>query len=187
MRQVIRLLMFAFVLLYNATATQAQDSMLKRMNQMRTIIEVEDEDEELQYEVFAMDKDSSSQYYLSVGNLGFGNKNIQILADPLFCLYIKLGNTLAESSERLEQLLAQMQEEPGTSAETTGYLSLGVPDETKTETVTITTRKSPLAGRYLQFSVQREGYIRAATVQKSQLKGLIFNMKLYRKTHKKEK
>ncbi|MBR1799145.1 MAG: hypothetical protein IJ761_04520 [Bacteroidales bacterium] len=169
---------------FAATST-AQEVNLKDLLQLREIVSIEEDVEQnVHFEIVALDSDSTSQYFLSLGHLGVGNNIIQFHVDPIFTLYIKLGNTLAESIERIEELIEQIKAEPGTATETTGYISLGAPNE-HPETVTITTRK-PLLSRHLQFSVQRDGYIRATDIRTSQLKSLRTSLKLYKKLHKKE-
>lgn len=53
------------------------------------------------------------------------------------------------------------------------------------ETVTITTRKVMLS-RKLEFSLQREDYIRATYISKSDFASLVGSLKFYRKLHPKE-
>lgn len=69
--------------------------------------------------------------------------------------------------------------------EVPAYLAWGVPGEEPTENVKVITRKV-LFSRYLEFSVEREDYVRAASLYRSDLKNLIFGLKSYRKFHPSE-
>ena len=68
------------------------------------IVEVENDEEDVQIEVFALLRDGQKSYYLSVGDLGVGNKVVQLHIDPIFELFIPLGNTLDEAQENLEKM-----------------------------------------------------------------------------------
>lgn len=150
----------------------------------REIVVLEDDGGNSTYEVFAVDREEGSQYYLNLGHVGFGDELVQVQLDPVFTLIIKLGDSLDEAIETMEQLKAQVKATPGTTTQTTGYLGIAVAGD-KTEEVTITTWK-PLLVRYLQFSLQRDGYIRAVNVSKSDVSSLLFNLKVHRKLHPKE-
>ena len=172
------LLLFAFLPAFNAVA---QDN---PWYQRREIVELNDSNDNLMYEVFAMDHDGGSTYYADLGTMGFGDHNVQIMLDPLFRLFIKLGDNLDEAIATMEQLVDQVKAAKGTTIEMPGYFSVGIPN-TEPEMVTIITRK-PFLSRYLECSLEREGYLRVATVHKSDLKSLLFSLKTYRKFHPKE-
>ncbi|MBR1707176.1 MAG: hypothetical protein IJ721_10400 [Bacteroidales bacterium] len=101
-------------------------------------------------------------------------------------MFIKIGDSLDEAIETLQQYLSQVKAKPGTVTEVPGYLSFVVPDDEPTETITVTTRK-PLLSRYLEFSIQCDGYVRATDIHKRDLRNIIFSLKTYRKIHPKEK
>ena len=136
-------------------------------------------------EVFNMPKDGVNQYFLSVGHLGFGDEVIQIQFDPLYELFIPLGGTLTEAIENLTEMQKLFKTQVGTSMESTGCLALAFPNDNR-ETVKITYRKF-LLSRMLEFSVQREGYIRAAHLRKGDFNSLVRGVKLYSKLHPKER
>ena len=113
-----------------------------------------------------------------------GNNVVQLHVDPLFELFIPLGNTLAEAQENLEMMKAMFKQSKGDTMQATGCLDLAFPGE-NLETVTITYTRFMLT-HLLEFSVQREGYLRATHITRSQFKSLVNSLKLYRKLHPKE-
>ena len=135
-------------------------------------------------EVFNMPSDGENHYFLSVGHLGFGDEVIQILFDPLFELFIPLGDNVTEALESLEKLQALFDADPGTSMQTTGCLAVGVPND-KREPVKVTYR-TLLISRMLEFSVEREGYIRAAHLHRSDFNSLVNGVKFYKRLHPRE-
>lgn len=179
MKKIFTILLFAVI---PAISILAQNS---KIFQRREIVEMEDDNGTTTFEIFAMDLEGGSQYFIDLGNLGYGNTTVQVNLDPVTRLYVKLGDSLEEAQATLTQYQTQMKAKPGTETTTIGYLNLAVPDEKNAEEVTVTTRKA--LGRYLQFVVQRDGYVRVATIRKSELGGLLFSLKAYRKIHKKEK
>lgn len=142
------------------------------------------EDDDTALEVFNVPQEGQNRYYLSVGNLGIGDEVIQINFDPLFELFIPLGNTLDEAMEKLELLKETCKADAGTTIEIDGCLALGVPNE-NLETVTVTARRF-LFSRLLAFSVERDGYIRATHVSRSSINSIVSSLKLYRKIHPNE-
>lgn len=148
------------------------------------IVEVENDEEDVQIEVFALLRDGQKSYYLSVGDLGVGNKVVQLHIDPIFELFIPLGNTLDEAQENLEKMKTMFKQSKGDTMQVTGCLDLAFPGE-NLETVTITYTRFMLT-HMLEFSVQREGYLRATHITRSQFKSLVTSLKLYRKLHPKE-
>lgn len=129
-------------------------------------------------------EDGTHHYFLSVGHLGFGDETVQVRFDPAFELFIPLGNTLDEALSTLGELQDLFRQPKGTSIEVQGCLGFGVPND-NLETVTVTYCK-PLLSKILEFTVQREGYIRSSHVQKSDLTALVNGVKFYRKLHPKE-
>ena len=135
-------------------------------------------------EVFNMPKDSVNHYYLSVGHLGIGDDVIQIQFDPVFELFIPLGNTLDEAIETMKKLQELYTTAPGTSIEMSGIFSAAWPSGDP-ETVKITRRKV-LLSNLLEFSLEREGYIRATHLSKMDFNSLLNGVKFYKKIHPKE-
>lgn len=161
----------------------AQNSKIPQRNEI-VRVEVGGEGSDEIIEVFDQPVDGESHYFLSVGHLGFGDEVIQVLFDPIFELFIPLGDNLDEAMETLQQMQALFKEPVGTSLETTGCLAFGFPRENR-EPVKVTYRK-PLLSKLLEFSVEREGYIRAAHLQKSDFNSLVRGMKFYKKLHPKK-
>ena len=135
-------------------------------------------------EVFSQPAGEGKQYFLSVGHLGYGDEVLQVLFDPIYELFIPLGGSLQEALETLQSLQNQFNATPGEALETTGCLAWGVPDD-KWEPVSVTLRK-PLLSRYLEFSVQREGYIRSARIPRSEFNSIVRGVKFYQKIHPNE-
>ena len=135
-------------------------------------------------EVFNMPVDGVNQYFLAVGHLGIGDEVVQLLFDPVSELFIPLGNTVAEALESLEEMQALFKGETGSYLETEGCLNIAFPND-KREEVKITYIK-PLLSRMLRFSVQREEYIRATHIQRSDFNSLVSGVKFYGKLHPKE-
>ena len=135
-------------------------------------------------EVFNCPREGQNHYYLSVGHLGVGDEIIQVNVDPLFELFIPLGDTLEEAQETLKKLQDLCKASPGTTIEMPGNLAFGFPDD-KLETVTVTSRKV-LFGRQLEFSVERDGYTRATYREKSEINTMASGVKFHRKLHKNE-
>ena len=67
------------------------------------------------------------------------------------------------------------------SIEWQGSLAFGFPND-QLETVTVTYRR-PFIMKKLEFSLQREGYIRATYVDKSDLNTLLGGTKFHKKLH----
>ena len=154
-----------------------------RIPQIYEIAQIE-KDGDLALQVFSIPKDGQQCYYLDAGTLGIGDKVIQIQIDPLYRLFIPLGETLTEALETLGRLQDLYKEPVGTVTEISGCFAPAFPNESR-ETVTITSRKL-LLSRMLEFSIERDGYIRATHITKSDLGSLITTVKLYRKIHPKE-
>lgn len=164
--------------------SSAQKSKIPQRNEIITVTSGEEGVEET-LEVFNMPEGDKNNYFLSVGHLGFGDEVVQVLFDPIFELFIPLGETLEEAQETLLKLQALYKEAPGTSIETEGCLAFGFPTE-KRETVKVTYRKR-LLSKQLEFTLEREGYIRSAYVNKSDFGAIVSGVKFYRKIHPKQK
>ena len=132
-------------------------------------------------QVFNMPKDDSDNYFLCVGHLGVGDDIIQFNIDPVYQLFIPLGNTLSEALDKLQQMQALFKESQGTSIEVQGCLAFGFPND-KYEPVTVTSRKA-LLSRSLEFSIHREDYMRATYIQRSDFSSIVSSLKFYKKLH----
>ena len=104
--------------------------------------------------------------------------------DPISELFIPLGDTVAEALESLQQIQALFKQQPGASLETTGCLAIGFPNGNR-EPVRVKYMK-PVLSKILEFSVQREGYMRAAHMQKGEFDTLVRGVKFYQRLHPKE-
>lgn len=166
-----------------AAFAQTQGSILR---QTLEIAEVEINDGQVSLSVFNMPEDGQNHYYLCVGTLGIGDDFVQLQIDPLFQLFIPLGETLAEAQAKLEGYKALAKEPAGTEEETVGCLALGNPSTGTLEPVYVTSRRF-LAQKLVEFSVHRNGYVRATHVGRSDIGSLLVAVKLYRKIHKNEK
>ena len=157
----------------------------KVLRQTLEIAEVEHEDGGPTSVVFSMPEDGRQHYYLSVGTLGFGDDLIQFNFDPLFELFIPLGDTLEEAQARMDELKALAKRPSGATIVTDGCLAVGYPND-KLEPVTISAHKV-LLERKLMFSVSRGTYIRATYIPRTDIAALAGGIKIYRKLHPKEK
>ena len=149
------------------------------------IVEVEINDGATTLSVFNMPENDRNQYFLSLGMVGIGDDFIQLNLDPVSQLFIPLGDTLEEAQAKLEEFRALAKQADGTSLETTGYLAIGNPTTADPEPVYLNARRL-LFSRNVEFSVQREGYIRATYVANSELGSLLSGVKFYRKLHPNE-
>ncbi len=173
MKKILIVLLVAVLGVFQAHAQKA------KMPVVDEIAQVEDSDGNIVCAVFSVKKDGATHYYLDAGNLGVGNDVIQIGVDPLFKLYIPLGQTVNEAIETMEELRDRYKADNGSSIEKEGNLAPFLPNG-DVETVKITTRKGIL-GKSLEFSLQRDGYIRANFIAKSDFGNLLTNFKLNRK------
>lgn len=139
--------------------------------------------ETAQMEVFEM-RDSGT-YWLSVGHLGIGTDLVQLDFDPVFELFIPLGNSLEEALAKMKEFQAFYKEPRLSTMEVQGCLAAMYPSE-NFETVTITSRRL-LGGKILSFSVQRDDFVRATYITKSDFNSLVFSLKAYKALHPKEK
>ena len=139
--------------------------------------------ETAQMEVFQM-RDSGT-YWLSVGHLGIGTDLVQLEFDPVFELFIPLGNTLEEALAKMKEFQAFYKEPRLSTMEVQGCLAAMYPGE-NFEPVTITSRRL-LGAKILSFSVQRDDFVRATYISKSDFNSLVFSLKAYKALHPKEK
>lgn len=141
------------------------------------IADVETGDGDISLSVFSMLSGEQRCYYLCVGELGAGDEVLQVLFDPVYKLFIPIGSTLEESIETLEELKARFQSEPDTKIQMEGCFAPILPNDER-ETVSVTTKKF-LFSKKLMFSLEREGYIRATYVSKSDFGSILRSVKWY--------
>ncbi len=170
-------LLFAAALIFGVGECFAQEV---KMPQVEEIASVEQSDES-SVDFFNMPSEDGDHYYLCVGSLGAGNEVIQVLFDPVFKLFIPLGSSLDEATETLGKMQALFKQPVDSFIEMPGCLAFAFPNE-KLETVKITHRR-PILTRKMEFSLEREGYIRATYVDKSDIGAIASSAKFYKKLH----
>ncbi len=178
------ILMAIVAMLFAGTTLSAQTSNIPQRNE---IVQVEIDPNSIPsefLEVFDAPIDGVHHYYLSVGHLGMGDEVVQILFDPVFELFIPLGDNVTEALETLQTMRALFKEKQGASIEVQGCLAFGFPTD-KLETVKVTYRKV-LLSKMLEFSVERESYIRATYIAKSDFGSAVSGVKTYHKIHPKQ-
>lgn len=139
-----------------------------------------------QLEVFYMNDENPRMYYLSLGNLGFGTDLIQIEFDPIFELFIPLGNTLTEAIAKMEEIKAFYKQPRRSTMELTGCFAALYPNANM---VTVTaTRRQVLSSKLVEFSLPTgdERFVRATYISKSDFSSLLGSLKIYKKLHPKE-
>ena len=139
-----------------------------------------------QLEVFYMNDENPRMYYLSLGNLGFGIDLIQIEFDPIFELFIPLGNTLTEAIAKMEEIKAFYKQPRRSTMELTGCFAALYPNA---NIVTVTaTRRQVLSSKLVEFSLPTgdERFVRATYISKSDFSSLLGTLKIYKKLHPKE-
>ncbi|MBR3744286.1 MAG: hypothetical protein IKN31_04160 [Bacteroidales bacterium] len=181
-------LLILVCLVYSYFAVAQESKFQQRLEVVTVSIQEGDDDSMMSARedmgVFNIPIDGENHYYLSVGHLGIGDDIIQFNVDPLFELFIPIGDTLAESMDSLKELQSLFKGPKGGSIETEGCLAFAFPNE-NLEKVTVTYQKVLLT-KMLAFSVEREGYVRSTHIPRSQINSLISSLKLYRKLHPKE-
>lgn len=171
-------ILFAALLTFGALA---QESVIP---QRLEIVEVEVNDGQDEFEIFTVPTDGVNHFYLSVGTLGIGDEIFQINIDPLNHMYIPLGTSVSESMETLTALQDLFKGDPGDSMTVRGCVSILMPKE-ELEDVTVTYRR-PFITRSLEFTVQRDGYIRSAFIGRSEFNSLVSGLKFYGTIHPNE-
>ena len=176
-------------LLALSLAALAQETKLPQRLELVTVdLQVGDDDSflsaEENLEVFNMPVEGVNHYYLSVGHLGIGDDIIQFDIDPIFELFIPIGDTVADALAFLQELQSLYKGPNGVSMEIEGCLAAAFPND-EFEKVTVTYQKVLLTN-LLAFSVQRKSLIRATHIPKSQFNSLVSSLKIYRKLHPKE-
>lgn len=150
------------------------------------IVEIEaDADNAAPFEVFWMEDEGINHYFLSVGNLGIGNNFIQFHVDPLYELFLPLGDSIEEAIETLEMLKEFYKSEKGDYMEMPGCLAIGVPSD-ELQPIKVTYNRG-LGTHYLEFSIENNDVVRATFLTRSNLKALLSGTKFYHKLHPKQK
>ena len=173
------------MLLFAAMPVLASAQVLQKASQRLELANVETEIggvETAELEVFKMN--DTGTYWLSVGHLGVGTDLIQLQFDPVFELFIPLGNTLEEAMAKMKELQAFYKKPRLSTMEVQGCLAAMYPGE-NFEPVTITSRRL-LGTKILSFSVQRTDFVRATYISKADFGSLVFSLKAYKKLHPKE-
>ena len=129
--------------------------------------------------------DGVNHYWLHVGNMGLGDKVVQVELDPVNRLYIPLGDNITDAVEAMEGLQTLYKEPKGTMREIQGSFKPFFPGE-GLETVQVY-RHQPLLTNQLQFVIEREGYEHVAYLDKSDFNSLLRGLKFYGKLHPSEK
>jgi len=176
MKKVLVILLFALMPLF----ASAQDSALPYRLEISSV----ESDEQIQLEAFQLIKDGVSSYYLSVGHLGVGNEIIQISFDPLFELFIPIGNTLDEAIETMEDMKEHYGQPSSETFEMPGCLAVAFPTD-DLQPITVVPKQVFLT-RNLIFKMEYEGYERNTYVPRSNFMSVLSGLKLYRKIHPNE-
>ncbi len=179
-------LIIFLALLCVSTISFAQTS--KVLRPRVEIAQVETEDiKTVAMEVFYMNDENPRTYYLSLGNLSIGGHIVSIEADPLFELFIPLGNTIDEAIAKMEEIKAMYKMPKRSSSEIIGNFALAYPTDDLIK-VTVT-RRQFVFSRLLEFSIPTPGsetVVRNTHITKSNFSSLLGSLKIYRKLHPKE-
>ena len=155
-----------------------------KLHNVKEIVTIENENTGKTVEVVNIPIDGVNHYWLHVGNMGIGDKIVQINLDPVYRLYIPLGGNITEAVAAMEDLKTLYKEPKGTMREIQGSFKPFFPTE-GLETVRVY-RHQPLLTNQLQFVIERDGYERVAYLAKSEFSSLLRGLKLYGKMHKSE-
>ena len=168
------------------TASTLSAQVLQKASQRLEVATVETEIggfETAELEVFQMQ--DTGKYWLSVGHLGIGSDLVQLQFDPVFELFIPLGDSLEDALAKMKELQAFYKQPRLSSMEVQGCLAAMYPGESF-EPVTITSRRL-LGTKILSFSLQRDDLVRATYITKADFGSLVFSLKAYKALHPKEK
>lgn len=177
-----KILCLISLLVWTAAAFSQESPFLK---QMMEITQLEINDGEKTIAVFDMPEEAQHHYYLCVGSLGIGDDFIQLHLDPVSQLFLPLGDTLEEAQAKLEEFRSVAKEPEGTTLEATGSLALVNPTTAEPEPVYLTARRF-IFTRNVEFSVKRDGYIRATYIAYNELGAMVNGVKFYRRIHPNE-
>lgn len=170
-----KLIITVSVILAATFAANAQSLDLSRLSKRMEITTIEDDDI-IKYEIFSMEDEGQKHYFISLGNVFYGDEIIQI-AEPVRELFVPIGDSVPQAQATLQEWQTLFKEKPRSKTFTVdGCVSLGVPGS-KFEPVTISYYKS-LFTRYLEFRIHRDGYIGTASISKSDLSSLVTSLKI---------
>ena len=174
------------ILVLAAVCTAASAQVLQKASQRLELATLETEIggfETAELEVFKMN--DTGTYWLSVGHLGIGTDLLQLQFDPVYELFIPLGDSLEEAVEKMNELKAFYKKPRLSEMQIDGCLAALYPGE-NFEPVTVTSRRL-LGSKILSFSVKRDDLVRAAYITKSDFGALVFSLKGYKALHPNEK
>ncbi len=174
------------ILVLAAVCTAASAQVLQKASQRLELATLETEIggfETAELEVFEMH--DSGTYWLSVGHLGIGTDLLQLQFDPVYELFIPLGDSLEEAVEKMNELKAFYKKPRLSEMQIDGCLAALYPGE-NFEPVTVTSRRL-LGSKILSFSVKRDDLVRATYITKSDFGALVFSLKGYKALHPNEK
>lgn len=148
---------------------------------VKEIVSLEHENTGQTVDVVNIPVDGVNHYWLHVGNMGIGDKIVQVELDPVYRLYIPLGDNITDAVKTMEELKTLYKEPKGTMREIQGSFKPFFPGE-GLETVQVYKFKLLFENK-LQFVIERDGYQRVTYLPKSEfnslLSGLKFHGKLY--------
>lgn len=174
------------ILVLAAVCTAASAQVLQKASQRLELATLETEIggfETAELEVFKMN--DTGTYWLSVGHLGIGTDLLQLQFDPVYELFIPLGDSLEEAVEKMNELKAFYKKPRLSEMQIDGCLAALYPGE-NFEPVTVTSRRL-LGSKILSFSVKRDDLVRATYITKSDFGALVFSLKGYKALHPNEK
>lgn len=171
-----------FVAIFCAAGLLAQTS---KPPTVIDIVSVEDENTGDSVEIVNIPVEGVNYYWLHLGEMGIGNKTVQINLDPVYQLYIPLGENITGAVEAMEELKTLFKEPNGTTREIQGSFKPFFPGE-NLETIKAIKYK-PLLTNQIQFVIERDGYLRVTYISKSDFNSLLRGLKLHGKLHPSEK
>lgn len=71
---------------------------------VKDIVVIENENTGQAVSVVNIPLDGVNRYFLHVGNMGIGDKIVQVEVDPVYRLYIPLGNNITDAVAAMEEL-----------------------------------------------------------------------------------
>ncbi|MBO4475155.1 MAG: hypothetical protein J5737_00320 [Bacteroidales bacterium] len=128
--------------------------------------------------------DNVNHYWLDAGNMGIGDKVVQVEVEHIYRLYIPLGDNVTDALKTMEGLKSLYKEPKGTMREIQGSFKPFLPGE-GLETVQVY-RHQPLLTNQLQFVIERDGYDRVAYLDKSDFNSLFSGLKFHGKLYPNE-
>ncbi|MBO4557210.1 MAG: hypothetical protein J5693_01215 [Bacteroidales bacterium] len=152
---------------------------------VKEIVTIENDNTHQMMGVDNIPVDGVNHYYLDVGNMGIGNKIVQIEVDPVYRLYIPLGDNLTDAIKAMEELKTLYKEPKGTMREIQGNFKPFFPTQ-ELETVKVYKHR-PFLTNQLQFVIERDGYLRVAYIDRADFNNMLRGVKLYAKLHPSEK